>query len=436
MSAMENYLAQYDEIELFTTSIYSYDYGLIQVWFKPEVENTTFPDLLKADVMRMASDFGGANWTVSGVNQSYFNNNVAFSYLGWHVKLTGYNFSDLYGYGETLAEWLGGIKRVASVELRGGATYQASNHEYNVRYDREKMASLGIDPYNYYASLSSMLRDDAIGTVTEGGEVADVTLKSSDSDAFDLWNVVNTSIKVDSSMVKLSNVGSIAKERTAMSIYRENQAYTVNVCFDFVGSSKLAEKTLEEAVTMMNTEVLPIGFKASADRYWYHSGKRGTYAWLILLVIAVIFVLLAMISNSLRKPFAVIGIIPLSFIGIFLAFGLSDFTFDQGGFASFVMVAGLVVNAGIYLIVSMDDDHRNVSPVRKFVRAYNHKIIPITLTIISTILGLIPFLFDGPTEVFWFDFAIGTIAGMLFSILAVVFLFPIFLLPKHRRMTD
>ena len=39
----------------------------------------------------------------------------------------------------------------------------------------------------------------------------------------------------------------------------------------------------------------------------------------------------------------------------------------------------------------------------------------------------IPFLTDGPSEVFWFDFAAGTVSGMLFSVLAVVFVLPVFL---------
>ena len=45
----------------------------------------------------------------------------------------------------------------------------------------------------------------------------------------------------------------------------------------------------------------------------------------------------------------------------------------------------------------------------------------------DTVLGLIPFLTDGPSEVLWFDFAAGTISGMLFSVLAVVFVLPVFL---------
>lgn len=60
------------------------------------------------------------------------------------------------------------------------------------------------------------------------------------------------------------------------------------------------------------------------------------------------------------------------------------------------------------------------------IRAFNVKIWPIFLTILSTILGLVPFFFDGPSEVFWFAFAIGTVSGLVFSILALVFVLQVF----------
>ena len=60
------------------------------------------------------------------------------------------------------------------------------------------------------------------------------------------------------------------------------------------------------------------------------------------------------------------------------------------------------------------------------------KIIPIMLTIVSTVLGLVPFLYDGPEEVFWFAFAMAAISGTLFSIVALVVYLPIFL-PMGRK---
>jgi multidrug efflux pump subunit AcrB len=77
-----------------------------------------------------------------------------------------------------------------------------------------------------------------------------------------------------------------------------------------------------------------------------------------------------------------------------------------------------VVNAGIYL---MNEYNTNG---HRYLKAYNHKIIPIFLTVFSTILGLIPFLIDGPEEQFWFSFAVGSISGLTFSIIVLPLLLP------------
>ena len=103
-------------------------------------------------------------------------------------------------------------------------------------------------------------------------------------------------------------------------------------------------------------------------------------------------------------------------------------------FAAFVLLCGIVVNAGIYLINEQNNwaDVSHQHGIRLYLKAYNHKIIPIMLTIVSTVLGLVPFLYDGPEEVFWFAFAMAAISGTLFSIVALVVYLPIFL-PMGRK---
>ena len=149
--------------------------------------------------------------------------------------------------------------------------------------------------------------------------------------------------------------------------------------------------------------------------------------------------MLAMTFESFRYPLPVIFMIPISFIGLFLVFGLTDFAFDQGGFAAFVMLSGIVVDAGIYLVTTYQalrqaqGDAQGPEAIRLYIKAFSRKITPISLTIVSTILGLLPFLPDGPEEVFWFDFAIGTIAGMVFSVIAIIFVLPVFCIRQEPR---
>jgi multidrug efflux pump subunit AcrB len=99
------------------------------------------------------------------------------------------------------------------------------------------------------------------------------------------------------------------------------------------------------------------------------------------------------------------------------------------------MLSGIVVNAGIYVTTAYKQlgGMQRTSPkgrVGAYVRAFRYKAVPISLTVLSTVLGLLPFLSDGPKEVFWFDFAVGTISGLAFSILALVLLLPVFVVKR------
>jgi multidrug efflux pump subunit AcrB len=67
--------------------------------------------------------------------------------------------------------------------------------------------------------------------------------------------------------------------------------------------------------------------------------------------------------------------------------------------------------------------------------ALRRKVTPILLTVISTAAGLIPFLLGGRNEVFWHVLAAGTIGGLLFSLVVITVISPVFFLclqPKDR----
>ena len=426
VKAMENYLSKFDEISVFTTRISSYNNANITVEFKPEYENTSFPATLKSEVTRMAINFGGANWSVWGIDDNSFSNNIVSNYKSDGIILRGYNYQRLHDYATMMVEYISGNRRAQEPEIWAGGRYGRPSSEFVLDYDFGRMTMADVNPYSYYGTLSSLLYEEVIWKADHDGELSDVVLRSSDLDAYDLWHVVNSPVEIGESKVTLSGLGSIDKRRTGLEIKKENQSYTLEVRYDFIGSYELSRRLREQVVDHFNNEILPVGFKAEdPSGGWFYNNKE-RYAWLIFLIIAVIYVMLSMTFESFRYPLPVIFMIPISFIGLFLVFGLTDFAFDQGGFAAFVMLCGIVVNAGIYLVTTYQETH-------DYIKAFSRKITPISLTIVSTILGLLPFLSDGPEEVFWFDFAIGTIAGMAFSVIAIIFVLPVFCIRQEPR---
>ena len=163
---------------------------------------------------------------------------------------------------------------------------------------------------------------------------------------------------------------------------------------------------------------------------WGDKNEKDNRFLIILLVLTIIYAICAVVFESLTQPFVVLVMIPLSFIGVFLTFYLFDIAFGQGGYASFLLLSGLTVNSALYIINDLNNVRRNspgMKPLNQYIHAFRQKIVPIGLTIFSTVLGLIPFLYGGQKEVFWFSLAIGTIGGLLFSLFALSVFLPLFL---------
>ena len=214
------------------------------------------------------------------------------------------------------------------------------------------------------------------------------------------------------------------------SVAKENQEYKLSVQYEYIGSYTQAQNVVKKEVEAFNDRA-PLGYKAEVDdsSYWWGSKAAGQYQ-LLLLIVGIMFLTTSILFNSLKQPFIILFIIPISYIGIFLTFYLFDLNFDQGGFAAFILLSGITVNANIY-VLNEYNNIREANPrltrLKVYLRAWNAKIRPIFLTIVSTILGFIPFMVGTYREAFWFPLAAGTIGGLIVSFIALFLFFPLFM---------
>lgn len=425
---MESFLSGFDEVEAFQTSVYSYNNARITVTFKPEADKGGFPYTLKDLASGKAISLGGATWGVYGVGQG-FSNNVSSGWKSNSITLTGYNYEQLYRYAQNLSDSLAVNPRVSGVEIAGQITWGASSTftEYYLDFNFEKFSLYKVNPSEYYQAIEQNLYTTTLPSVYKEGVRENVVLVSSGVEDFDVWHLGSDILRVGENNVKLSELGSIAKRRSGNNIHKDNQEYKLIVAFDFVGSSELAQRFVKRNSDRLKS-FLPLGYKVKDNEDGWWGENRGIQYALLLLIAAIIYFICAVLFESLLQPLVIIAMIPVSFIGVFLTFWLFDLKFDQGGFASFVLLSGLVVNAGIYIINEYNQIGKH--GVGQYLRAYNRKIIPILLTIISTVLGMIPFVVVS-REPFWFSFASGAMGGMVFSVIAIVIVMPIFLRLKR-----
>jgi len=185
---------------------------------------------------------------------------------------------------------------------------------------------------------------------------------------------------------------------------------------------------------------LPIGYRLETQRYsgsGWDSDKDDKHPVLwLLVVLLVMYVICAILLESLLQPLAVIITIPISFIGVFITFFAFKLPFGDGGYAAMLLLSGLTVNSALYIINEYNirlRQSRQLSKKKHYLKAYNQKIIPILLTICSTMLGLVPFLFSGQKDPFWFSLAAGTIGGLAFSLCAIFIYLPLFIRLKEKK---
>ncbi|HCY41765.1 MAG TPA: multidrug efflux pump protein [Prolixibacteraceae bacterium] len=426
---MENFLSKFDEIELFQTSITAYNNSAITIQFKPEFEFGSFPYFLKEEITSKAISLGGMDWDVYGVGRG-FSNSLNSGYKNSRIILEGYNYDQLYRYAEQLKSRLEENERVNEIEISGSSGWNAKTlHEYVLYFDHEGLGLNEVDAVQFYSFLKDKVYKANLAPVYSNNELQPVSLVSDSYGHFNVWDLNNRPISIGDKQFKLSEFGKVSKQKSGNDIHKTNQQYQLVVAYDFIGPEPLS-KIVRERHEKELAEVLPLGYSIKQYHWGAWDKKDKKQYYLILLVILIIYFICAILLESFRQPFAIISLIPVSFIGVFLTFYLFDFNFDQGGFASFILLCGIVVNAGLYII----NDYNNFcrakgvrNNIRLYLKAFNHKIIPVFLTIISTVLGLVPFIWSGQKEVFWFAFAVGAMGGLVFSIVAILFYLPLFL---------
>jgi multidrug efflux pump subunit AcrB len=428
---MERYLDRYpDQIRRYTTQVNSGQSGTLIISFNEGYE-WSFPYRLKSELIAYSLNMGGAKWNIYGVGKGFSNASGA-SPPRFRVAMYGYNKDILETQARRFADKLLVHPRIQEVNTDANFAWRSKDqYEYFLELEEDRLAMQQLGTVAFAKELEGFNRPGQWAFSMSDG--TPVRLISRQQQKRDLWQLQNQAFSVDSSRVSLSEVGRIGKRKVANAIHKEDQQYIKMVEFEYTGSHRFGSKYLEEVMEQMRLE-MPLGYSMK-QRQWSFVSEQKRLNYLILLVVVLIFFICSIHFNSLRQALSIVVLIPISFIGIFLTFYLFDLPFDQGGYTSFLLVSGLVVN-GMILLVS---DYKRFQKKQRlrcgralFRKALSHKFTPIVLTILSTIVGLIPFMLYGQEEVFWYALAAGTIGGLSFSVFLLLFVIPLFFVKRGR----
>ena len=433
---VEDFIGQFGDgqVDRYTTRIYSGQQATVEISF-PDGGRGTIPYTLKNQLTAFATNFGGVKWDIYGVGQAFSNDSQGGG-AAFQVELQGYNQVGLDRYSSRLAELLLRHPRVQEVDTDANIQWwERERSEYLLNVNQAALAARDFNLDDLRAALQWFDRNEQPDFYLPGGEP--VALTTTDPTAYDRWRLEHWTVPLDTTALPFPAVASLRQRSAPQSLHKLNQQYLRLVSFDYLGSPQFGERHLEACLDTLAAE-LPLGFTAERRTYSRDAQAREMSA-LMGLAIVLIFFICALLFESLSQAFSIVMLIPVSCIGVFLTFYWFDVRLDQGGYTSFLLVAGLAVNGLILIVNEYNFLKKQAGPdptetgAVLYAEAVRRKLTPILLTVVSTAAGLLPFLLGGRNEVFWYALAAGTIGGLAFSVVVITLISPVFFLRRPIR---
>jgi len=152
-----------------------------------------------------------------------------------------------------------------------------------------------------------------------------------------------------------------------------------------------------------------------------------------LMALLLIFMLLALLFNSMRQPLIILLSVPLATTGTFLGFFLAGIPLSFTSLIGLVSLAGITVNDAIVMVETMNRHrHHGMSLAEAAARGAGDRLRPIISTSLTTILALIPLAYSDPG---WYALCMAIIFGLAASTVSALVIIPgAYLLLTPRQM--
>ena len=378
-----------------------------------------------------------------------------------NIEISGDNFEEIAAVATQLNNYLD-TNQVYGVEnLR--MDVDLNSPEITINVDREKAMTEGVSTGQIGMEIRTALFGKEVSKLKEGEDEYKIQLRYNDLLRQDVTNLMNmritfmdmTTMRIKS--VPISAVASLDYTNTSGAIARKNVKRTIQLQSNVLDPSMTAKVNNELKVKI--ADFLAIS-KIPADVNIKQSGQgeqeAETQTFLgtaLIIALGLIFLILVLQFNSLSKPFIVLTEIFFSVIGVLLGYAFTGMTISTIMLGVGVIgLAGIVIKNGILLIEFTDELRgRGVRTREATIQAGKIRIIPVMLTAIATMLGLLPLavgfninfvsffqtlnphiFFGGDSVVFWGPLSWTIIFGLIFAFFLTLMMVPSMYLIAER----
>ncbi len=341
-----------------------------------------------------------------------------------NLEVRGYDLSTA----QALAHQVDGIVQKVPGITDTEISRKEGSPEQVLRIDRQKAADLGLTISMIGDALETAVGGTYASYYREGGKEYRILVRLSEEDRSNLSDLLDLTILNSRGLpVMLRNVVSTDAQEGPSSIERKDQERIIYISAHYTGRDM--GSIISDVRAQIRKLPMPKDFAIlfGGD---YEEQQEAFRELLVAMILAILLVFLVMAGQfeSWRDPLIVLFSIPMAVIGVTLTLVLTGTIFSLQAFIGCIMLAGIVVNNAILLV-----DHTNqlrreagMELMETIALAGSHRLRPILMTTLTTVLGLLPLSFGlgegGETQA---PMARVVIGGLTSSTLVTLVLVPV-----------
>jgi multidrug efflux pump subunit AcrB len=295
--------------------------------------------------------------------------------------------------------------------------------QVRIRVDQDEARQLGLSSQALAAVLNAAVTGSTVTQVRDDIYLIDVFARATEEERVSLATLRTLQVPLPGGRtVALGQFATFEHEQEYPMVWRRDRVPTLTVRSD-LASGVLPETVVTElapAIAELNAG-LPRGYQIALGGIAEESAESQASVFAVVpLMLLIMLTALMFHLQSFQRLFMVLAILPLGMIGVVGALLVSGRPLGFVAILGILALIGMIAKNAVILITQIEADREEGRDVwDAVVTAASSRLRPMSLTAISTVLGLIPI---APT-VFWGPMAFAIMGGLLVAtMLTLVFL--------------
>ncbi len=298
--------------------------------------------------------------------------------------------------------------------------------DLSIDLNRDKAGLIGLSPLDFDQTvLVSLSGLDFDKVSLAGGEEypLNVRIPFNEEPGIEDFNRVYFTTATGA-QVPLQQVADLSFTNSPASLSHYNLEPIASLTADVTNADQTVQIT-QQIIDELDKLDWPAGYSYSAGgEYEDQQATFGTLGIILVLAMLAIFAVLVLQFRSLLQPLIVFSAIPLAVTGSFVALWLTGWSFSFFAFVGFISLIGIVVNNSIIMVDYMNQLRDEGLALGEAIRqGSERRFIPIVLTTLTTILGLLPLTAQATS--LWSPLGWTIIGGMISSTLLTLLVVPV-----------